>query len=261
MKLPQLHYSLAFNIVFFSAFFAPTTTIAAEMPAMVIAKVTAILGDAWTSTNTGQKQKLSNQSLVNENAVITTGEHSMVTIKFNDQSEIKVSANSEFKVNTSSKEADHLDLILNKGIIKSMVQKHIDHHQWFNIHTHAATMGVRGTEFITSVTPSSNDEFHEEVYVLKGSVQVSDTKGRPLSLVQPGMTLGFHSIKGVRETVIKETSFKAEPIPQDKAELLKSENYLSSPEKLNPPEAHHVKPAPEIKTNTAKAKPIKKAKH
>jgi len=99
--------------------------------------------------------------------VINTGSESAVKILFNDQSIIDLGASTLFKVeeyrNRGKPEDRKVQLNLAYGRIRAAINQKVGKEGKFKLKTHAATMGVRGTEF----------------YVNTGSVELSPSGGNP----------------------------------------------------------------------------------
>lgn len=206
--------------------FCPPTSFASEATDLSssqnVAKIIRLTGEAWVQTPTGEKKALQLNDPVLDDASLHTGEKSSITVGLKDQSILTLGSNSHVDLAIKKELPDQVDLHLREGILKSLVKKRIDTNRWFKVHTRAATMGVRGTEFITKVLMDASQVSHEELIVLHGSVQVSDSSGKELAMVKKGMSLGFTSFNGPQGPKLERPEqLKPKPIDQKQTEQLK----------------------------------------
>ena len=206
-----------------SSFASPATS-------LEVAQVSSVIGEAYLISEKSKPLLITEGQNISEFSQIVTSAQSTVTLLLKDHSEVKLGNNSKLKLDYSSKDAEHVDLILEKGTLKTLVKRRVDTRRWFKVHTPTATMGVRGTEFITLVSENKNDIIHEEVLVSHGSVQVADLKGNELAMVNIGMGLGFDARKnGASPPQIIDTYLKPQPLNPIQIQMINSEKILVSP--------------------------------
>ncbi len=122
--------------------------------------------------------KLKKNEKVKIGDLIKTYKKSSVNILFNDKSMISLVQDSQLKIEkykfNETKGTRDAELTLMSGKLKSWVAKLVSDDRKFNIKTPTATIGVRGTRFIVSV--SNTDNKATEVDVFEGKVVVNNKK-------------------------------------------------------------------------------------
>jgi hypothetical protein len=226
-------------------FFLPALLLLSSMTAQasdVVARVVKATGEAWVVTGNQNKKKLADNDSVEENAVVSTGKDSTVSLLLNDHSLIKVGAGSRLEMAFTAKASEQVDVKLTEGVLKSIIKKRLDKKaRWFRVHTPAATMGVRGTEFVTEVTAvpatdggNGSQGLREQVLVTRGTVEVTDNSGKSLSLVQSGMGVEFTVSLGASGVRINQATLTPQPLSESQTETLKSDKFLTAPKSLVP---------------------------
>jgi ferric-dicitrate binding protein FerR (iron transport regulator) len=112
---------------------------------------------------------------------VVTGKESLAIVDFDDGSQAKIGPKSAI----AYKAVNGVELVLDRGTVFSKVAKQ-DKYHGFRIQTKSATMGVRGTQFFTSMgaTPKSQDDLW--MCVKEGSVEVTANSGKNKVLVKEG---------------------------------------------------------------------------
>jgi hypothetical protein len=142
---------------------------AMNVPADSLGKMTALQG---TLSITGPRARsLVGTGPVYANDSFKTSDGQTVKIIFLDQSEIWVSPLSDFTVQSYSSKPKHRfgSFHLEQGLVRAVVTKEGTLPN-FQIHTKAATMGVRGTEFVTE---TGGDIIGTNLYTLDGEVAMA----------------------------------------------------------------------------------------
>jgi hypothetical protein len=207
----------------------------------VVARVVKATGEAWVVTGSHEREKLADNDSVEKNAVVSTGKDSSVSLLLNDHSLIKMGSSSRLELAFTAKTPDQVDLKLTEGMLKSVVKKRLDKTRWFRVHTPAATMGVRGTEFVTTLTTQPSAEsggelklLREQVLVTSGSVEVTDNSGKALSLVKSGTGIEFTVSMSASGAHVDSASLKSQTLSAGQTETLKSDKFLTAPKPLPP---------------------------
>ncbi len=199
----------------------------------MVATVSQITGDVTIVSGQAGPKKLTLKDEVPEFSVISTASHASVSLLLRDSSEVKIGADSKMQLNYQAKDADHVDLLLRSGTLKSLVKKRVDQNRWFRVKTPTVTMGVRGTEFVTRVTLAEAGNSHEEVQVTHGSVQVADPAGKELAMVKIGMGLGFDVAQDAKQGPrILDQKLAPKALNPAQVQAIHAEHFLISPKEL-----------------------------
>lgn len=123
---------------------------------------------------------------------VQTGDTGSAKILFKDDSIVDLGPRASFKIDlfkggVDAERSGVLSLLY--GRLRALVSKAATPASSFEVKTHDAVMGVRGTEFIVTATPSGVDRGRTNLTVVEGNVGLSLPKGAgpPLS-VTAGMT-------------------------------------------------------------------------
>ncbi len=158
---------------------------------------------------------------------VLTGENSMVTLLFPEQSAVKVYENSEFIISkigpAGTAGADDTEFAVEKGRAMLLISK-LAKPDSLRVRTPTAVASVRGTTFVVSVDRSGKTSAGAAtgVTVLRGTVQVT-AGSRPQAggLVREGETLEVS--RGTYEAAIKTIPEQAmEELKQEEAALEKT---------------------------------------
>lgn len=149
---------------------------------------------------------------------VTTAPNALLIFTLPDASLVKVNPNSQVRVESAGKQ-NTLELL--RGGVFSQVQKHDAQEagskptNHFRIKTKAAVMGVRGTEFFTSLEETSPSDPSVWMCVREGEVEVQKSKGEAVTV---------HAGEGIRVTL-------TDPLPHPRAfEWTKNLNWNMDPE-------------------------------
>lgn len=159
---------------------------------------------------------------------ITTGQNSLAILK-GERETLKIQADSELIYQHGATTEDST-VVLNLGSIISQLYK-----KKFQVKTKGVSMGVRGTQFFTSL--NSNDEIL--MAVNEGTVEVND--GHSTTLVGAG--LGLSVINGITSkaqafTWLKNLNWNMDPsqvLDEQKIILRHLEDHKAIPSKSTPP--------------------------
>lgn len=182
-----------------------------------------------------QKQKITKSMKLPEGTKIVTEKKSSVKLQLADKSVISIGAKTTFKLTQVNTDATKTILDLSIGKAKAFVLKRPFSNgggsPTYKIKTPAAVAGVRGTQFVVSVTQSGpQSEIKSSVYCLSGAVSVESLDGKPLADVKAGL---FTVVSGKESdggsVVLTDTKPKVEAIPENQAETLDSEEFLLIP--------------------------------
>jgi hypothetical protein len=132
-----------------------------SVSAHAAAVLESVTGDIRVTAG-GQKPAAVKQgSRINSGTTITTGTNGMVILKFDDEQKIALAPNSEltivdFNYNPKVAAADRSELALNRGaarIVTGQVAKR--NYEMFVLRTPHVNLGVRGTDFSTTIIGQS----------------------------------------------------------------------------------------------------------
>lgn len=220
-------------------------------------RVIKLTGQAWITQGTNSRIAIAPADKLKGGATVTTGESSSLELLLSDHSILKIGANSKIELPDESTNSDQTIVNMDQGVTKAIVQKQIGK-KTFSIKTHSATMGVRGTEFVVEVLPTSGSKsgnsasFTEELMVIRGSVEVSDNNGKSVALVEAGM--GF-----IAQTKTAEGSPYRSSVPQRMAPsqitALKGERFLTTPATLSAIQLAPVPSEPVVTPNNGNPPP------
>ena len=218
---------LNFLVLFFLVVSLPA--FAGSAVAEFAGQVVKVTGEAFRYPEDGPRSKLSENEQLPQNAVIETGKDSFVQILLSDRSVLKIGAQTRTKLDTHLASGNGVSIEVPYGRVKAIVKKRIDAKRSFLIRSPSVTMGVRGTEFVVSVSPETKSEVRVNCFVLRGSVQISDLSGKPLSLLSAGTALSLNALMGSSGPTFKGADFHPQQIPKAQSQMLNSDKFLSAP--------------------------------
>lgn len=163
-----------------------------------------------------------------EGSIINTGSTGSAKLLMTDKTIVDLGPSSLFKINEYqlNKGGDRkVDVALDYGQIRASVNQPVNDKGKFTIRTKAATMGVRGTEFVVAaaIPPRAGEAAppqQTQVTVIKGRVDVSDIRTPNLPPVQ--VRSGMQLLKGV-DSAPKLTQLDPKQIQAVKAEAFQKD--------------------------------------
>jgi hypothetical protein len=196
--LPRLHFE---SMILFSLLFICGALADGPQPKVISAgKVVSLFGQvsvtpASAGTTVASPRALTPGDELNPGDQIQTGNPGSIKILLTDRTIIDLGPSSTFKLdqyNLKNGEDRTVEMSLSQGRLRNSVQTPVKHPGRFLIRTGAAIMGVRGTEFIVSATPSGTlgksgtpQEIKTQVTVIHGMVEYtpqSDQSHTPIQL-------------------------------------------------------------------------------
>lgn len=146
-------------------------------------EVTFLSGNA-SLTHQGKKQNASEGDKLSSGDSLLAHENSAVVVTLDDQSLLKLSSNSEITLGGESKTITEVHLV--QGGIFAKIRKRKPG-QRVLVKTRTAVMGVRGTEFFTSIGRKENGEDPDVwMCVNEGQVEVTTAQSSQSALVNAG---------------------------------------------------------------------------
>lgn len=166
---------------------------------------------------------------IGESTIINTGSTGAVKLLMTDKTIVDLGPSSlfkvtEYKLNQGSDRK--VDVSLDYGQIRASVNQPVAEKGKFTIRTKAATMGVRGTEFVvTAALPPKAGEpvpsTQTQVTVMKGRVDVSDIKTPNLPPVQVKAGMQFQKVS--LDATAKVSQLDAKQLQAVKAEAFQKD--------------------------------------
>lgn len=161
------------------------------------------------------------KDIVQEGDIIKTGTKSFVQIKMNDNTQVNLGPNSVFDINKYSPSGIERDNVLNliKGKLRINILKKASAKEKITVKTGLISLGVRGTEILTSSYSVANSP-SSDVLLTKGSVKVSGPGFNTFDL-KPGQYFnsqdlfknGLKAIKKASEKVLRSMRTSADFLP------------------------------------------------
>jgi hypothetical protein len=160
--------------------------------------VTHLSGPLLARKADGSTRILSQKSAVESGDLLVTEKNTYARVKFTDNSEITLKPNTQIKIDAflfdkEKPEADSAIFNLIKGGLRALtglVGKR-GNQDSYQLKAPAATIGIRGTDFLADLTPQGN----LFVEVLQGAVEVRTTTGvLPLAQGQIGLAQNAFTI-------------------------------------------------------------------
>ncbi|MCP4913292.1 MAG: FecR domain-containing protein [Oligoflexia bacterium] len=159
--------------------------------------------------------------IIQEGDIIKTGTKSFVQIKMNDNTQINLGPNSVFDINKYSPSGVERDNVLNliKGKLRINILKKASGKEKITVKTGLISLGVRGTEILTSSYSVANSP-SSDVLLTKGSVKVSGPGFNSFDL-KPGEYFnsqdlfknGLKAIKKANEKVLRSMRTSSDFLP------------------------------------------------
>tara|TARA_R110002072_G_scaffold64203_7_gene159885 strand:- start:47297 stop:48298 length:1002 start_codon:yes stop_codon:yes gene_type:complete len=187
--------------IFFFALFLSINSFSGEAGSIIKMKGSVTLKDVLLQV----------KDIVQEGDVIKTGDNSFVQIKMNDLTVVSLGSNSTFDIAKYAPKGSERKNVLNllRGQLRINILKKATGKETIDIKTGLISLGVRGTEIITSSYTSANAPA-SDVFLTKGLVKVSGPGFNSFQL-KPGQFFnsqdlfknGLKAIKKANEKVLK----------------------------------------------------------
>lgn len=211
---------------------------AADEVAGQIVSVTGKVLARNEKSKTTQLTLLKSGDKIYEGSVVNTGASGTAKLLMSDRTIIDLGPSSVFKVNEFKlKQVSNrtVEMELEQGQMRASVNKAVPDPQGkFSVKTRAATMGVRGTEFLVKtppLPPPGAPPAPAQITVVKGLVAVADTGGGPKTgnpvMLSAGMQLQKGGNTGITGTT--PTQLSASQITAVKTEsTVKDSTFISN---------------------------------
>jgi hypothetical protein len=132
---------------------------------------------------------------VGNNNIVRTLPGSQTRVIYDNGDQFYVGSGTAYKIAWNEKKEDPAIMKFMYGRLRGVISKEGPRKK-LTIRTHAAVMGVRGTDFYIA---DSGPEGETEISVLRGAVDVETPAGRK-SLIKTGMSASIHEKTEIRET-------------------------------------------------------------
>ncbi len=228
MKINRLYFSLSklffIQCIIFSAISVNADTVVGQ--AVSVSGKVLVRNEKATNA---QMSFLKPGDKFGESTIINTGSNGAVKLLMTDKTIVDLGPSSlfkvtEYKLNQGSDRK--VDVSLDYGQIRASVNQPVAEKGKFTIRTKAATMGVRGTEFVVSAAlpPKAGEPVpstQTQVTVIKGRVDVSDLKTPNIAPVQ--VKAGMQFQKASLDATAKVSQLDAKQIQAVKAEAFQKD--------------------------------------
>lgn len=195
------------------------------MEMQLVGKIVAVTGNAFIEHN-GESHPLEVGSPVYKGAILVTGSDAHVEVRFNDDTMLSQSANSKVSIDNFvfNDPGDSPSILLNltEGALRTITGKIAEENpENFEVKSPLATLGIRGTDFILSSSPSAGDRIVLNQISDNHILIVRDENGNIRYLNDPGAyvavkidspisSVGFFTPEQI-EKLLQDTPFTSLP--------------------------------------------------